>query len=150
MSERSEGQPEGSEGLSEGSKGLPEGSKCLPEGSEGQPVRPGGLLEGSMGLPGGLGGDRWMYVRMDGCNFSPIYRTLSPVGAATQKELTKSFKNINLVISALISCFHPVSFGENVNTDTCLVFRRTLKEIFSFFKEFEYRYVHSLAVIKHG
>ena len=84
---------------------------------------------------------RWMDVWMDRRNFSPFYRTLSPVGAATQKEVTKSIKTIILVTSALISCFHPVSFGKNVNTDACLVFLRTLKDI-------EYRYVHSLVFIK--
>ena len=65
MPEGSEGQPERSEGLSEGSEGLPEG----PDGQ-----------------PGGSGGDVWTDVRMDIWNFSPFHRTLSPVGAAAQKE----------------------------------------------------------------
>ena len=56
-------------------------------------MRPGGLLEGSVGLPGGPRGgqmDKWTYrwtdVWIDRRNFSPNYRTLSPVGAATHKE----------------------------------------------------------------
>ena len=48
-----------------------------------------GLPERSEGLPGGPGGEGWtcgrMDVRMDGQNFSPFYRTLSPVRAAAQK-----------------------------------------------------------------
>ena len=64
-----------------GSVGLPERFKDLPQGPDGLPLR-------SEGLPGGGGGvygrmDEWM----DGWNFSPFYRTLSPVGAAAQKAL---------------------------------------------------------------
>ena len=73
----SEGQPEGSEGLLEGSEGLLEGSEGLPEGSEGLP-------EGFEGLPGGPGRT---YGQTYGRNFSPFYRTSSPVEAAAQKGM---------------------------------------------------------------
>ena len=60
LSKGSEGQLEGSEGLPEGSEGLPEGSDRRARGGR-------------------------TYGRMDGRNFSPFYRTFSPVGAAAQK-----------------------------------------------------------------
>ena len=80
-----EGQPEGSEGLPEWPEGLPEGSEGLSEGSEGLPEGPEGLPERPKGLPSTRGGgmDRWMNKQ----NFSPFYRTLSPVGAAAQKHV---------------------------------------------------------------
>ena len=60
-------------------------------GSEGVPEGIEGLPEGSGGLTGG-GGDRHTDGRTDGRtdvrNFSPFYRTLSPVGAAAQKGYT--------------------------------------------------------------
>ena len=62
------GRPEGQ--LKE-SKGLQEGSEGLPEGYEGQPKRPKGQTGG------------WRY----GGNFSPFYRTSSPVGNPAQKGL---------------------------------------------------------------
>ena len=70
--ERYERLQEESEGLSEGSEGLSEGSEGLPEGSE--------------GLQGGPGGDGRTYGRTYVRNFSPFYRTSSPVGAAAQKQ----------------------------------------------------------------
>ena len=65
--------PKGLEGLSVGSEGLPEGPKGLPEG-----------LEGLAGGPGG-GADGRMDVQTERQNFSPFYRSLSPVGSTAQK-----------------------------------------------------------------
>ena len=66
-SSRSEGQPEGCEGQPEGSEGQPEGSESLPGGTYGcKDVRTD--------------------VRTDVRNFSLFYRTMSPLGAAAQKE----------------------------------------------------------------
>ena len=67
---------EGPEGLSEGPEGLPDGPEGLPEGPEGLPEGP----EGPESLPGGT--DVRTYGRTDVRNFSPFYRTSSPVGAA--------------------------------------------------------------------
>ena len=87
-----EGLSEGPEGLSEGSEGLSDGHGDLSEGSEGLPEGPEGLPEGPEGpesLPEGpeeaQGG--WTYGRVYVRNFSPFYRTLSPVGAAAQKRV---------------------------------------------------------------
>ena len=65
--------PEGPEGLPEGPEGFSEGPESLPEGPEGWP--------GAQGGPYG-----WTYGQTDVQNFSPFYRTLSPVEAAAQKE----------------------------------------------------------------
>ena len=84
----SEGLPERSEGLPKGSEGQPEGPEGLSEQSEGLPEGSKGLPEGPEGLPGGPGGGRTYGRtdgRTDGRNFSPFYRTSSPVGAAAQK-----------------------------------------------------------------
>ena len=84
LSEGSEGLSEGSEGLSDGLRGLSEGSAGLPEGPEGLPEGPEGFPEGPEGLPERPEKAQGMDVR----NFFPFYRTLSPVGAATQKKKT--------------------------------------------------------------
>merc|ERR1712002_152455 len=84
--EGSEGQPEGSEGQPGGSEGQPKGCEGQPEGSEGQPEGSEGQPEGSEGLPGGEGR---MYVR----NFSPFYRTSSPLGAAAQKKTKRNLED---------------------------------------------------------
>ena len=91
-----EGLLKGCEGLLEGFEGLLEGSEGWLEGSEGQPAGSEGQLEGSGGQPAGSEGqpeggrtdvrtDGRTYGRTDGRNFSPFYRTSSPVGAAAQK-----------------------------------------------------------------
>ena len=85
LSKGSEGQVEGSEGQPEESEGF-EGQL---EGSEGQPDGCEGLAEGPEGLAGdsGRGGRTYGRTdgRTDGRNFSPFYRTSSPLGAAAQK-----------------------------------------------------------------
>ena len=70
------------EGLPEGLVSLSEGSEGPPEGPEGQPEEPEGLPEG----PEEAGGGGRTDVRTDVRNFSPFYRTSSPVGAAAQKR----------------------------------------------------------------
>ena len=84
---------------------------------------------------------------MDGRNFSPIYRTLSPVWAATQKEVTKSFKNITLVTPDQLfsSCF----FWEKCQYICVFGIPKNAQGDFFFFKEIDYKYVHLLVVIKH-
>ena len=74
---------EGSEGLLERSEGWLEGSEGQLAGSEGQPVGSEGRPAGSEGQPEGGGQtDGQMDRRTGGQNFSPFYRTLSPVRAA--------------------------------------------------------------------
>ena len=76
--EGSESQLLGYEGLPEGSEGFLEGSGRHPAGSEGHPA-------GSEGKPGGDGGmDRWTDRQIDKQNFSPFYKTLSPLRTAAQ------------------------------------------------------------------
>ena len=70
-----EGLLEGTGGRLEGSEGWLEGPEAQPAGSEGQPA-------GSEGQPEGGPTDVRTYGRTDRQNFSPFYRTLSPVGAA--------------------------------------------------------------------
>ena len=57
--------------------------------SGGRQEGPEGQLEGSMGRPDGLRASQGgrMNEQMDKQSFSPFYRTLSPLGAAAQKEL---------------------------------------------------------------
>ena len=71
----SEGWLKGPEGLLEGPEGLPEGPEGLPEGPEGLPGAGGDVRKDVVT-------DGWT----DGRNFSPFYKTSSPVGAATQKQ----------------------------------------------------------------
>ena len=80
---------EGSEGWLEGSEGQPAGSEGQLEGSGGQPA-------GSEGQPEGGRTDVRTYER----NFSPFYRTSSPVGAAAQKtNITMNRSCVHLAIS---------------------------------------------------
>ena len=95
---------EGSEGLLGGFEGLLEGSEGWLEGSEGQPAGSEGQLEGSGGQPAGSEGQPeggHTDVRTDVRNFSPFYRTLSPVGAAAQKaeKVKEKTKRRKIIIS---------------------------------------------------
>ena len=99
MLEDSEGLPEEPEGLPKGPEGLPEGPEGLPEGPEGLPEGPEGLSGGRRACQEAGGGtdvrtDVHTDVRTDVRNFSPFYRTSSPVGAAAQKRgLAKQMHN---------------------------------------------------------
>ena len=74
---------EGLESLLEGREGLPDSLEGQPDRREGLPKWPKGLSDGSQGQ----GGDAQvkMYVCTGIQNFSPFYRTLSPVKAAAQE-----------------------------------------------------------------
>ena len=77
--------------LSEISPGLTEGPPGLTEGPPGLTEDPPGLSEGFEGSRGDRGTDG----RTDGRNFSPFYRTSSPLGAAAQKPTSRQKASYN-------------------------------------------------------